>query len=371
MNNRWIRWIVRVVLVLSGMGIGAVVAPRLWGLVAEPLGADFMQSRAFIIGGRGVVVLLFGFIGFFLAPMVLRVMDHVAMILERQLSERSVTELFVSGIGMVIGLIIAFLISLPVYNLQIPYISSALGALIYIVLAIVGFRLASAKRDEILGKVKEVGSRPSTKKDHTKKQKPILTQCPKILDTSVIIDGRVKEIAEAGFLEGPLVVSKFVLEELQHIADSADSQRRKRGRRGLDLLEEMRQNKNLHVMISEMDFEDTPEVDAKLLRLTKELEGKIVTNDFNLNKVATLQGLSVLNINDLANAVKTSVLPGDELQIQILREGKEHNQGLGYLEDGTMIVVDQGRAHIGETLPVVVTSSIQTSAGKMIFAKVR
>ena len=196
-------------------------------------------------------------------------------------------------------------------------------------------------------------------------------QC-KILDTNVIIDGRVADICRTGFIEGPIYVPGFVLDELQHIADSADSLKRARGRRGLDILNQMRTELDMMVRTYDnTDPGDRDEVDAKLVKLAKKLNGKIVTNDYNLNKVAELQGVPVLNINELANAVKPIVLPGEEMLVTIIKEGKEQNQGVAYLEDGTMIVVEGGRRRIGETLPVVTSSVLQTVAGKMIFANIR
>ena len=191
----------------------------------------------------------------------------------------------------------------------------------------------------------------------------------KILDTSAIIDGRIVDICKTGFLEGVLVVSGFVLEELRHIADSPDLLKRNRGRRGLDVLNKIQKEMDIPVQIYEGDFDDIPEVDSKLVRLAKTINGKIVTNDFNLNKVCELQGISVLNINELANAVKPVVLPGEEMLAQIIKDGKEAGQGVAYLDDGTMVVVEGGRRYIGETIEVLVTSVLQTAAGRMIFAK--
>ena len=191
----------------------------------------------------------------------------------------------------------------------------------------------------------------------------------KILDTSVIIDGRIADICKTGFIEGTLVIPEFVLEELQHIADSSDLLKRNRGRRGLDILNKIQKELDVRVLIYEGDFEEIGEVDSKLVKLAKALRGKVVTNDFNLNKVCELQGVSVLNINDLANAVKPVVLPGEEIVVQVIKDGKEHGQGVAYLDDGTMIVVEGGRDFIGTTMEVLVTSVLQTSAGRMIFAK--
>ncbi|WP_410772588.1 PIN/TRAM domain-containing protein [Fontibacillus sp. BL9] len=191
----------------------------------------------------------------------------------------------------------------------------------------------------------------------------------KILDTSVIIDGRIADICKTGFIEGTIVIPEFVLEELQHIADSSDLLKRNRGRRGLDILNKIQKELDVNVLIYEGDFEEISEVDSKLVKLAKVLQGKVVTNDFNLNKVCELQGVSVLNINDLANAVKPVVLPGEEIMVQVIKDGKEHGQGVAYLDDGTMIVVEGGRDFIGSITEVLVTSVLQTSAGRMIFAK--
>jgi uncharacterized protein YacL len=194
---------------------------------------------------------------------------------------------------------------------------------------------------------------------------------PKILDTSVIIDGRIADVCETGFLEGPFIIPQFVLHELQHIADSPDPLKRNRGRRGLDILNRIQKQGEPEVRISDQDFPKIKEVDAKLIELAKRMNGKIITNDFNLNKVAELLGVTVLNINQLTNALKPVVLPGEAIHIQILKEGKEPGQGVAYLDDGTMVVVEEGRKIIGKELDVVVTSVLQTTAGRMIFARPR
>ncbi|MDI6829523.1 MAG: PIN domain-containing protein, partial [Armatimonadota bacterium] len=197
-------------------------------------------------------------------------------------------------------------------------------------------------------------------------------QKPKVLDTNVIIDGRIADVCRTGFLEGPIYVPSFVLEELRHIADSEDFLRRARGRRGLDILNQMQKELNLIIKSFEtVDPTDAEEVDEKLVKVAKDIGGCIVTNDFNLNKVAELHGVTVLNVNELANALKPVVLPGEELTVSIIKEGKESNQGIAYLDDGTMIVVEGGKKHIGETIDVVVTSVLQTVAGKMIFANLK
>ena len=191
----------------------------------------------------------------------------------------------------------------------------------------------------------------------------------RVLDTSVIIDGRIADICETGFVDGTLVIPQFVLKELQLVADSSDSMKRNRGRRGLDILQKIQKMSGVDVTVSDVDFPDIREVDLKLIELARTLEGKIVTNDFNLNKVAQLRGVEVLNINELANALKPVVLPGELMRVFILKEGKEYNQGVAYLDDGTMVVVDNARKLIGKTVDVVVTSVLQTTAGKMIFGR--
>lgn len=191
----------------------------------------------------------------------------------------------------------------------------------------------------------------------------------KVLDTSVIIDGRIADVCEAGFIDGTLVIPQFVLKELQLVADSSDSMKRNRGRRGLDILQKIQKMSGVDVVISDLDFPDVREVDLKLIELARSLKAKIVTNDFNLNKVAQLRGVAVLNINELANALKPVVLPGEFMKVFILKEGKEYNQGVAYLDDGTMVVVDNARKMIGKTVDIVVTSVLQTTAGKMIFGR--
>jgi len=207
---------------------------------------------------------------------------------------------------------------------------------------------------------------------HGKEEIEKQTQKPKLLDTNVIIDGRVADVCRSGFIEGRIYIPNFVLEELQHIADSSDSLRRARGRRGLDILRSMRQELDLQVKADEpVDAANPDEVDSRLVKMAKDLDGAIVTNDFNLNKVAELQGVPVLNINELANALKPVVLPGEEMTVSVIKEGKELSQGVAYLDDGTMVVIEGGRRHIGETMDVVVTSVLQTVAGKMIFANMK
>ena len=260
-------------------------------------------------------------------------------------------------LGLLFGLIFARLLIMPIKPLMPEYISMVtfiLNALFGYGGMLIGF--ARGKNLTATGLLRLMkGQAMETNQ--------------KILDTSVIIDGRIADICETGFIEGTLIVPQFILQELQHIADSADSLRRARGRRGLDILHRMQKMSNIDVKIVEEDFPQIKEVDAKLVALAKMLDAKVLTNDFNLNKVAALQGVTVLNINELANALKPVVLPGETMRVFVLKEGKEHNQGVAYLDDGTMVVVENGRRFIGKNIDVSVTSVLQTTAGRMIFSK--
>jgi uncharacterized protein YacL len=260
-------------------------------------------------------------------------------------------------IGLSIGLVFAKLISYPVKTfLDSVYIPIILNTLFGYTGLFLGFR--KGKDFNLLQIVKAFKGR-------------IEEEHPKIIDTSVIIDGRIADVCEAGFLEGTFIVPQFILQELQHIADSTDSLKRARGRRGLDVLHKIQKMSNITVKITDEDFPKIKEVDAKLIALARMLGAKIITNDLNLSKVAELQGVTVLNLNELANALKPVVLPGESMNIFIVKEGKEFNQGVGYLDDGTMVVVDNARKIINNRADVVVTSVLQTTAGRMIFAKLK
>jgi len=282
------------------------------------------------------------------------------VVFEMRLRQVSLKRLIGAAIGSILGIIGAFLFSLVLRNSLAPgSTQSFLELIVILVMAYVGLIVGANKGDLLnlsaLGGI--FGGEKQTKKSQ------------KILDTSVIIDGRIADIAETGFLDGVLVIPQFVLRELQLVADSADPLKRNRGRRGLDILQRVQKIATVQVQIVEDDYPAIREVDLKLIELAKEIEAKIITNDFNLNKVAQLQGVEVLNINELANSVKPVVLPGEAMRVFILKEGKEYNQGVAYLDDGTMVVVDNARKMIGKTVDVAVTSVLQTTAGKMIFGK--
>ncbi len=283
----------------------------------------------------------------------------VVVVFEARLRETAVTRVLGSLIGCAIGLLIARAITAGLFwadpgDRRIQFLDS----FILIMLPYIGL-VVGGKHGEWLEPARLVGLFRADGSEHRYK----------ILDTSVIIDGRIADVCESGFLDGTLVIPQFVLKELQLVADSADSMKRNRGRRGLDILQKIQKMSGVQVTISDADFPDVREVDLKLIELARTLQGKIVTNDFNLNKVAQLRGVAVLNVNELANSLKPVVLPGELMKVFILKEGKEYNQGVAYLDDGTMVVVDNARKMISKTIDIVVTSVLQTTAGKMIFGR--
>lgn len=287
--------------------------------------------------------------------------------IEDALIKIPVGDLFFGSVGLIVGLVIAYLINITLQDINIKIVSQVIPLFITILLGYFGFQVGFRRREEFVNLL-NINKKERDRKRPADGEEEVLPK-PKILDTSVIIDGRVADICQTNFLEGTVVIPQFVLGELQHIADSSDALKRNRGRRGLDVLNRIQKELPVKVEIYEGDFEEIPEVDSKLIKLAKVMNGVVVTNDFNLNKVCDLQGVRVLNINDLANAVKPVVLPGEELMVQVIKDGKEHNQGIAYLDDGTMIVVEEGRDYIGKTIEVLITSVLQTSAGRMIFAK--
>ena len=274
------------------------------------------------------------------------------------LNKMNFKELITGAVGILIGLAIANLVGMAFGTLGV--VGTVIRILLNIIFGYVGYKVGTAKKDEI---------NFNFIKERQKKNSPAAVRS-KILDTSVIIDGRIRDILDTGFIEGKIIVPNFVLDELRHIADSADALKRNRGRQGLDILNDIMKNKNNLVEVADFKTDDDLEVDVKLLKMGKKLDAFVVTNDFNLNKVAEVHGVKILNINDLANAIKPIVLPGEQMKITIVKSGKESGQGIAYLNDGTMIVTEGGEKFIGEETDVVVTSVLQTSAGRMIFTKI-
>ncbi len=284
------------------------------------------------------------------------------LLFEMRLKRVSLKRLIGAAVGSILGIIGAYLMTLVLGQLTTPQNQNTLSflqVLLLLLMTYIGLVVGASKGDMLnlaaLGGL--FGSEKSSKRAY------------RILDTSVIIDGRISDICATGFLDGVVVIPQFVLRELQQVADSPDSLKRNRGRRGLDILQKIQKMASLSVQIVDQDFPHVRDVDMKLIELAKVYEAKIVTNDFNLNKIAQLQGVEVLNINELANALKPIVLPGEAMRVFILKEGKEYNQGVAYLDDGTMVVVDNAKKMISKTIDIAVTSVLQTTAGKMIFGK--
>ncbi len=310
------------------------------------------------------LVIIFGLIVFRLTPMIGKQGNKFADNIATDLQKVSTNKLVMGTIGLLIGLLIAFLISRVYAGILPAAFEIILNIASYLLLGYVGIIVATKSGTDIHNVL-------SSSKKGAGKNKGKIEATPKIFDTSVIIDGRIADIMKTGFIEGPIVIPEFVLVELRHIADSSDSLKRNRGRRGLDILNKIQNEYGIEIYntTSEKSLDEIPEVDVKLLKLAQIMNGKVVTNDFNLNKVASIKGVEVLNINELANTLKPVVLPGEDMQLFLVKEGKERNQAVAYLDDGTMIVVEDGRRHIGSNINVQVTSVLQTAAGRMIFAK--
>ena len=318
--------------------------------------------------------IIFGIIFYRLVPMISRQSTKMAENIGNDLQAISANDLLVGTIGLITGLVIALLISQIYANVINRYIYMSLTIVTYVVLGYVGVVVATKKGKEILGGILSVKkSQQPAPESALLKSKKKNYGTPKIFDTSVIIDGRIAEILKTGFLEGPIVIPEFVLVELRHIADSSDSLKRTRGRRGLDILKKIQSDYGIEIYNTdnEKSLQEIPEVDVKLLKLSQLINGKVVTNDFNLNKVAAINGVPVLNINELANTLKPVVLPGEEMTVNLIKQGKDNSQAIAYLDDGTMIVVEDGRKKIGQITTIMVTSVLQTSAGRMIFGRLK
>ena len=339
------------------------------GIIALPVG----NVLCIILGG-----IIIGLIGFFISDYLIRQLKRLTAWVENQINKVPIHDVLAGAFGLTVGLVLGNLLGFSFA--KIPVLGDYIPVVFSIIMGYLGIHITIKKRKEIMGLFDFI---PRTLKDIVRSRDKSTTKAKisteagkdfkpyKLLDTSVIIDGRVADICETGFIEGTLLIPVFVLEELQHIADSADILKRTRGRRGLDILQRIRTESQMNVEISNTDYDDVPEVDSKLVRLAQEVGGKILTNDYNLNKVAQLRGVQVLNINALSNAVKPVVIPGESMQVTVVKDGKEPGQGVAYLDDGTMIVVENGRRHMGGTINVEVTSALQTAAGRMIFAKPR
>ena len=362
MRNKVLKRIAQILFTLLGVVLGITVSP----FIAVTLQVQGWTGKSILIF-QGAVIVVAALGGLLLAGPFTTGIVRATKWAESKLQKMSTQDLLSGVIGLIIGLIIAFFIGSALSFL--PIIGPWISIVAYLGLGYLGLNLGMRKREDLVAFIGGLGKESNRLRAKGKIRAAGYCNMPKVLDTSVIIDGRIADICKTGFVEGPLIIPNFVLEELRHIADSSDALKRAKGRRGLDMLNIIRKDLDIEVEISNVDYDDIAEVDDKLVRLAQELYGCVVTNDYNLNKVATLQGVIVLNINELANAIKPVVLPGEKMVVTVVKDGKEHNQGVAYLDDGTMIVVENGRRFIGETIEVEVTSVIQTNAGRMIFGK--
>ena len=339
--------------------------------------AEYIQMTGVEEISMGLLfAIIFGFIFYCIAPSLGRQGNKMADNIGNELKGVSGSDLAAGTIGLIAGLVLAFLLTKIYQDVVSKAIYLTLTIAIYIILGFLGAVIGTKKGSEIItqsiakmqpGRQDLQEENPYVYNEKDRKR----SRVPKILDTSVIIDGRILEIMKTGFLEGPIVIPEFVLVELRHIADSSDGLKRTRGRRGLDLLNKIQEEYGIEIYNtdSEKAIKEIPEVDVKLLKLAQIIKGKVVTNDFNLNKVAAIKEVPVLNINELANAMKPMVIPGETMTVTLIKQGKDQNQAVAYLDDGTMIVVENGRKKIGQTVEIMVTSVLQTAAGRMIFGK--
>ncbi|WP_225047807.1 PIN/TRAM domain-containing protein [Lacticaseibacillus kribbianus] len=353
--------IISVLFALVGIGLGLGGLPAFWDLVnlehvtwlTNPIVSALLGALIFLILAE------------LSAGWILRQLKAV----ETYLSNQSASYLLFGSLGTIVGLVLAALISITTSNLPGPW-GTVVSIILMLLLGYLGFRTGTTRRDEWRKLFNPRGKKPDPDSGEVLERRAGENYRKfKLLDTSVIIDGRVQTIAKIGFIEGTLLVPTFVVHELQLISDSADALKRGRGRRGLDIINQMKADPDIHVEMYDGDFEDMTEVDSKLLKLAKLLDGVVITNDYNLNKVAQFQNVPVLNINALANALKPDLIPGEGLTVTVIKSGTERQQGVAYLEDGTMVVVEDGQFYLNKPLDVVVTSAIQTAAGRMIFAK--
>lgn len=364
------------IVIVTGLILTDNVIPSLSEYLGYDLHGNGIFGISFAYIGLGLLgVGLFAWLALVLEPFITNSICNASERWTTSLSRIPTSDILVIVFGVGIGLILANLIGAPFARLPLvgPYVPIVLS----LIMAIVGAKLALRKHNDIVGFFNRIPSRKAVKvptETTDVKAGPLgdrLYSSNKLLDTSVIIDGRIMDILSTGFMDGRMVVPNFVLEELQKLSDSSDNMKRAKGRRGLDMVHDMQLSYKDQVLIVDNDYDDINEVDAKLVRLAKQSGATIITNDFNLNKVAEIQGIKVLNINELANAIKTVVVAGEEMNVFLVKEGKEQGQAVAYLDDGTMIVVENGRRSLGSSIPVVVSSVLQTAAGRMIFARAK
>lgn len=367
MKSKVLQQLLRWLIALLGAGLGVALlfsAGQLLRLVRPEWKLSLKLLPAVYIG----MVLLFGGIFYLISPRIIHACVERSNALEKKLDRMSFPQIVSSTCGLIAGLMIAALVS-QIFNFMGQGIfTTALSTIVYVVLGVTGLTVGRKRSADVAALSDRSGGRVSRR--HRKNEEEVSLH-PKLLDTSLLIDGRILDVCRIGFLEGELVLPAFVLAELMHIADATDAVKRSRGRRGLDVLEQLKSNNKLSLRMDQTDFDDLTGTDVKLLRLAQELDGVILTCDSSLQKAAAIAGLAVWNLNELADVLRTAVVQGEELTVQIVKEGKEPGQGIAYLSDGTMIVVDGGRRLLGESACVVVDNVMQTSAGRMIFAHLK
>ena len=350
--------IVRLIYVIVGAAIGFYYLPLVWDIVGLHLNRALLVFIDLFIGA-----IIFWLLSLVLAGPTIQLITRV----EKELTKQGPVYLFFGPLLTASGLALAILVSIPLWRTSIPVINNILPILLMIVFSYFGYRIGTTRLDEWKNLL--------ANRRHNNDANEVITEQDanyhhyKILDTNILIDGRIYDLVKTGFLEGTLLVPNFVLYELQYIADSGESIKRVRGRRGLDILNKLREEKIVPIEMYDGDFEDIPEVDSKLIALAKKVHGVIVTNDYNLNKVIQFQNVQVLNINNLAKSLRPRVIPGEKLSVIVVKNGTERQQGVAYLDDGTMVVVEDGRFFMNKRIEVEVTSALQTDAGRMIFAR--
>ena len=353
------RRMITLIYILVGAAVGFYYFPLLWGILNIALNPALLVFIDIIIGA-----LIFWLLSLPLASGTEKLIQRI----EKELTKRSPVYLFFGTLLTIIGLVLAVLISIPLWRTRIPVINNILPILLMIVFSYFGFRIGTTRLDDWRKAFTHAKSSKNDGGNVIERQDDNYHHY-KILDTNILIDGRIYDLVKTGFLEGTLLVPNFVLYELQYIADSGESIKRVRGRRGLDILNKLRNEKIVPIEMYDGDFEDIPEVDSKLIALAKKVDGVIVTNDYNLNKVIQFQNVQVLNINNLAKSLRPRVIPGETMTVVVVKKGTERQQGVAYLDDGTMVVVEDGRYFMDKQIEVEVTSALQTDAGRMIFAR--
>ncbi len=375
MKSKVVQRLLRGLITVLGAGVGAAMA----ALTLQLYGINNPESHLSV--GNLVLTyviscVIFAILFFFLSDPIIRKCTEMGNELEQRLDKMSISQMTGCMVGLVVGLVIAALLSQLVGFLGQSMFTTTLSAILYVALGATGWSIGWKRGKDFLALFTKDGfrrrHRASENTDAAEAEdgeESTAVALPKLLDTSAIIDGRILDVCRTGFVEGKMIVPQFVLDEMRHVADAADELRRSRGRRGLDILKKMQAEPKITLQVDATDWTDTAEVDVKLLRLAKQLGGVIITGDYNLNKVASVAGVGVLNLNDLASALRPAVLPGEEMTVQVVKEGKEPGQGVAYRDDGTMIVIEGGSDSVNKTITVTVTTVLQTSAGRMIFTK--